>query len=92
METIFEQGNVKVTENIVDNTPPTVFVTTPSGEATCAKEVKVKVKGTKTTLAVDIDSPTKILAIDTCQVEKKSIIEMSPTELMMLATKGWINR
>lgn len=83
--------NVQDTDNIVDNTPPVVIDTTPSGEATSAKEDEKrdtpredKVKETdKTPNTIPIvDYPTKLLAIDTSQVEKKSITEMNPTKLM----------
>lgn len=72
----------------MDNTPPALIDTAPSGKATGAKEDEAK--GTETILALNIDSPTKVLAIDTSQVEKKSITEMSPTKLMMMATQKLI--
>lgn len=69
----------------MDNTPLAVTDTAPSGDATGAleeekrdtptKEKEDKVKETEPI----VDSPTKLLVIDTFEVEKKSIIEMSPT-------------
>lgn len=84
-QTIFEQGNVNDTVNIVDNNPPTVMDTVLSAIATSVKEGKVK--GIESTPTIHIDSPGKVLAIATSQVEKKSVTEISPTELMMMATQ-----
>lgn len=86
-QTNFEQESVKETGNTVDNTPPTIIDTAPSGEATGAKEVEIdKVKSIESIPASKTDSPTRVLAIDTSQAEKKIVSELSPTELMMMAT------
>lgn len=85
----------------MDNDPSTVIDTAPSGEATGANEVEIrdaleednekKEKEKETDKTPNskpvVDSSSKLLAIDTCQVEKKSIIEMNPTELMMMVAQ-----
>lgn len=79
--------SVQDTRNTVDNTPPIVTNTAPSGKATDAKEVEMdKVKPTKSIPVGKTNSPTKVLAIDTSEVEKKSVSKLSPTKLMMMTT------
>lgn len=71
-----------------DNTPLVVIDIAPSGKATNVKEVEMdKVKSTESTPTGKTDSPTRVLAIDTSQVEKKSVSELSPIEIMMMATQ-----
>lgn len=55
----------------MDNTPPAVTNTAPSGKATNAIEVEMDKVTAESIPTGKIDSLAKVLAIDTSQVEKK---------------------
>lgn len=68
---------------------PIVTETEPSGEDTDASEEAIKVKPCKENKWESGKEPVvspSLLSIYTSEVEKKSIIEMSSTELMMIVT------
>lgn len=78
--------NVQV-EDIVPAEEPAVTQTTPSGKASGASEEVIKDKTSKEKTGEFGREPVvgpSLLTIDTSRVENKTIIEMSPTELMMM--------
>lgn len=81
--------NVQV-EVIVPTEEPTVAQTAPSGEAIGASVEVIKDKTSEEKIGesgrVPVVGPS-LLSIDNSQVEKKNITEMSPIELMVVASQ-----